>query len=305
MKYLYVLVSNESDLYYEQALLSITSLRIKMPNAFISLLVDDKTAKTLTGNRSAIFHLITEFVTVAISPDKDNKERSRWLKTSMRNHIANDFLYIDCDTIIAGDLSDISNINVELGAVLDVHLMLQERFKDLERKKIHIERDEKIGFNSAVDKYFNSGVILCKDTSFTHDFFKLWHQLWQFSAEKGILEDQPSFSQANFKFNNVINELDGIWNCQIVRWGKQYLPKAKIIHYYNVDPNIQRPYIFANVSIYNDIKCTGKISNSTLDLLKYPRAAFTPSTKIRFTNNKKILKMIDSAFFFIYKKLWK
>jgi hypothetical protein len=129
--------------------------------------------------------------------------------------------------------------------------------------------------------------------------------LWKFSAEKGVLEDQPAFSQANLKFNNIINELDGIWNCQIVRWGKQYLPKAKIIHYYNADPNVKKAYIFANAHIYKNIKDTGTISDSTLELLKYPRAAFKPSTKIRFINNKQILKIIDSSFLFIHKRLWK
>jgi hypothetical protein len=205
-----------------------------------------------------------------------NKERSRWLKTSMRQHISGDFLFIDCDTIIACDLKNISKIGIELGAVLDIHLPLQKRFKKNEEKKnIHLERDKKLGFTTAIDYYFNSGVILCKDTPANHKFFDLWHQLWKSSAEKGVLEDQPSFSQTNLTLNNQIKEINGVWNCQIVKSGIRYVPFAKIIHYYNVDPNIKKKYIFANAYIYQDIKEKKMIPQEILKLLKRPRLAFT------------------------------
>jgi len=47
VKFLYILVSNEKDIYYEQTLVSVLSLRHYNPDAFVTLLVDDKTDKTL------------------------------------------------------------------------------------------------------------------------------------------------------------------------------------------------------------------------------------------------------------------
>ena len=42
MKIVYVLVCSEKDFYYEQALVSILSLRHVMPQAYIALLIDDE-----------------------------------------------------------------------------------------------------------------------------------------------------------------------------------------------------------------------------------------------------------------------
>ena len=60
VKYLYVLTSSDKDYYYERFLLSITSLRKVMPNAYVVLSTDDKTEKMLTGKRNAFRALINE-----------------------------------------------------------------------------------------------------------------------------------------------------------------------------------------------------------------------------------------------------
>jgi lipopolysaccharide biosynthesis glycosyltransferase len=155
MKYLYVLASDDSDYYFEQALLSITSLRMRMSVAFVSLLVDDITEAGLTGKRKEIIELVDELKSIKIDERFDKKARSRWLKTSMREHITGDFLYIDCDTVIAEDLSSIDNIDADIGAVLDGHMTLSDsavfRSKFLQDKK---NENTKLGFVSV----FNSNV---------------------------------------------------------------------------------------------------------------------------------------------------
>ncbi|GHT86405.1 hypothetical protein FACS1894137_11940 [Spirochaetia bacterium] len=122
MKYVYVLVSDESDYYFEQALMSITSLKMQMPAGFVVLLIDDITEKTLSGKRRDILELVDELKVVEIESKFNKKARSRWLKTTMREHIQGDFLYIDCDTVIAEDLSDIAKLDIELGGVPDSHV---------------------------------------------------------------------------------------------------------------------------------------------------------------------------------------
>ncbi|MDR1216921.1 MAG: hypothetical protein LBK25_09580 [Treponema sp.] len=107
MQYVYVLATDEKDLFLEQALLSITSLRLKIKNADVTVLIDDISANTLINTRAEIYNAAK--ITALKLPESLNKEqRSRWLKTSMRRHIKGDFLYIDCDTIIADDLLDIT-----------------------------------------------------------------------------------------------------------------------------------------------------------------------------------------------------
>ena len=50
-KIVYTLVSDDSDTYLEQALLSVYSLRIHNPRAIVELAVDQFTAMTLVDKR--------------------------------------------------------------------------------------------------------------------------------------------------------------------------------------------------------------------------------------------------------------
>jgi lipopolysaccharide biosynthesis glycosyltransferase len=273
MNYLYILVSDETDLYYEQALVSLTSLRLRMPDAHVILLTDTRTRETFTNVRSCIERLATEVVGVDLPHNLSNKERSRWLKTSMREYVTGDFLFIDCDTVITENLNGIARFTLDLGAVLDTHITLDLRFKNSGYKERHIGRDKQLGFTTPEREYFNSGVILCRDTPATHAFFAEWHRLWKESVKQGVIEDQPSFSQANLNCRRLIQKIPGVWNCQLVRWGMPFLWDAKIIHYYNAAAN-KKPYIFANTPVYEKIKAAGGIPPKYLALLKYPKAAF-------------------------------
>lgn len=49
MKYVYVLTSTPKDLYYEQCLMSVFSLKAHNPNAQVQILVDNKTAESFTA----------------------------------------------------------------------------------------------------------------------------------------------------------------------------------------------------------------------------------------------------------------
>lgn len=285
MKYLYVLTSCDSDYYFEQALLSITSLRLQMPDAFISLLVDDSTEPNLTGKHGEILNLINELKSVNIDKRFNIKARSRWLKTSMRRHIEGDFLFIDCDTVIADDLSEIDSLNINLGAVLDQHICLSilSNYSPVTFKKRQIF-DKKLGFLSTInsDLFFNSGVILCRDNASTHDFFKEWHRLWLYCFEKKSIKDQHSFNQANYNLANVITELPGNWNCQIVMDGSiKYLHDARIIHYFaNMYAKEENPFILANRVIFEKIKYTGNVDKNIINMLKNPKSHFASNTRL-------------------------
>jgi len=292
IKYVYVLVSDESDLYFEQALLSITSLKTKMRTAYVTLLTDDKTAEYLRNDhqRAMIFDLLDEFKEISFSENFSKKYRSRWLKTSIRKHIDGDFLFLDSDTIVAKNL--IIKKKMDLGAVLDIHLPLYKRFKNKKYQYFHIQRDKKLNFTTAYKNYFNSGVIFCSDTPASHDFFSEWHNLWISSCENGILEDQPSFSMANIKLNNIVTEMDGIWNCQLVRNGIPYLGNSKIIHYYNATNN-EKNYFFAKISTYELIRKYGTIIPEISILLKRPYTVFSLN---KYNNIKNKYKIIDTLF---------
>ena len=299
IKYLYVLASDETDYYLAQALLSITSLKMHTPNAFVSLLIDDTTEKTLKNERANILNFINELVVVNIDQYFNKKARSRWLKTSMRNHISGDFLFIDCDTVICDDLNEIESENVILGAVLDGHFPLNVK---PEAKKLIQNTGKLLGFSASFtsDNFFNSGVILCQDIPESHTFFDKWHKLWITGIlQSNILFDQASFNEANL--NGAIAEMNGIWNCQIsISGGIIFLANAKIIHYFASHVCKKNPYKLADSDILRKIKDAYIIDEELKNCLLYPKQAFALDTRLEV---RRVRELIYDAFLYYIQKL--
>ena len=226
-KLLYVLTSNEEDTYYESALISIFSAMQFMPNSRITLLIDDKTDLILEKRYMQLMQFISEKVVVNFDSSISKVVRSRLLKTNMRNHVRGNFLYIDCDTLIADSLDGIDNIDASVAAVLDGHTTLSNH----PVIDVFIEQNKYFGYPfNEIDKYFNSGVIFSKDCIEANDFFSLWHENYKNGLLKGVYQDQPSFSKTIYESKFNIQELNGEWNCQS-RLGAKYLRNLKILHF--------------------------------------------------------------------------
>ena len=293
MQYLYVLTSDPGDIYYEQFLLSASSFRLKMPDAQLVLLCDNKTRETLTGKRSEFEKLVSSVITAEAPGNMVQVEVSRWLKTSMRRLVSGDFLFIDCDTIITEDLSAITEQGMQFGACLDKHSLIERHGKNDQIYK----NNRLLGFTSHLsNRHFNSGVIFCADTAETRRIFDRWHELWLFSSGKNIKRDQPAFNMAIYENSSLFTELDGVWNCQIAYNGLPYLTDSKIIHYFASDLSLRvSPFILASERIFSKIKDTGYIPDEALDLLKKPRAAFAPESRIIAGDD--MIHTVNSALF--------
>lgn len=275
-EYVYVLVSKPGDTYYEQTLISAISLRNQMPNACITLLVDEKTKETLVENRSEIKKYVSKIVSACLPKDLSNMQKSRWLKTSMPEYIKNDFLYIDSDTVITSSLEDIEQNGVALGAVLDRHSLFSTNCC-----RYRIQKNaEKLGFCPAVcDRHFNGGVLLVRQNEKNVEFFKLWHKLWLESLKKNISIDQISLAQANYMCNGIIQELPGIWNCQVEN-GFHYLFDAKVLHMFVLKGHHnRRPHPLMDSNFYLEIEKNG-ISDTTLNIIRNPLSFFSSKLQI-------------------------
>lgn len=225
-KLLYVLTTSDENTYYESALISIFSAKHYMPNSRICLLVDDKTDLALEKMGKQLMQFVSEKIVVKFEMNISQEIRSRLLKTNMRNHISGNFLYVDCDTLIADSLKGIDYIDTPIAAVADGHTSLQfHPVIDLFKRQ---NQSFKYPFNE-VEKYFNSGVMFSKDCVEAIEFFSAWHENYKTGVKEGIIQDQPSLSKTNYDFNSVIKELSGEWNCQI-RLGAKYLKNLKILH---------------------------------------------------------------------------
>lgn len=263
-KIVYIIVSNPSDYYLEQALISVYSLRMHNTDAIIELVVDKDTSDTLIGKRGKIKEYVTSTNVINVSTEYDKKSRSRYIKTNLRKFIKGDYLYIDCDTVICGKLNQIDSINYDLAAVADINGDLPLTDKSV------LVRCEEAGFSELTHQpYFNSGVMLVKDTDETQKFYQRWFTNWERSRSKGIIFDQPALCQTNVEMSYPIKELSGIWNCQFkYQQGYGYLKDALIMHYFN--PNGTNHWTYPSDCLFKSVKEKGYLDATIKNLLGKP-----------------------------------
>ena len=298
----YVLISSDKDLYYEQALLSLYSLRLHNPNVNTVVLVDEETYASFIGKRSLIRTYASDIKVVDVPKNYLPKERSRYIKTTFRKYLSGNLLFVDTDTIITGDLSEVENIDAEMACVLDYHAPLDRLVTG---RKTHQYIKHLFGEDiSDEKKYYNSGVIFVKDTPKVYNLFEDWHEYWKISAfNKGQCYDQPALFMADRKNGHIINELDGIFNCQVLT-SIQYLHRARIIHFFNNvwEGKAEFSPFFRN-ELYAEIKITGKISEETCQLVSDCKSAFySPTYFICSEQVEFMTTLVGKTSYSLYKK---
>lgn len=297
-KIVYVVTSDETDVYLEQALLSVFSLRKHNPNAYVELVVDQDTDTTIAGKRGEILKYIDNKVVINVPEEYNKVSKSRWLKTSLRQHVKGDFLFIDTDTIVTDDLSEIDSFQGNLGAVIDAHVPISFRKGTNHLRKIkNIALEEGWKCSDEIP-YFNSGVFCVKDTAESYEFFSCWHKTWtDFHKRFGRHEDQHPLAATNEKFIYMIEELPGSWNCQVTLNGFAYLANAKIMHYMMYGRCIH-PWIFYDPEIWNEIKDLGYISDRISKMVDDAKCSLI---KLYMNISGKDLKMMQTPLFSICK----
>jgi len=304
-KFLYILVSQGKDIFYEQTLVSVISLRYHNPDAFISLLVDDGTDKNLVNFRGQIKDLVNEYKVVEYPKETSNKVRSRLLKTNMRNLIDGDFLYIDGDTAIVDKLDETFGEECDVGAVSDLHARENDKYRM--KHKGFRGNISKTGFTIALeDFYYNSGVIFMKNSAVAKAFCDKWHELYKFCTEKGITTDQLSFNEANRLLGFPMKELDGAWNCQVreaynhlyrVKTIYPILCHARIVHFFGsgIDGR-KEPHPLMHKRFFERIKAEQCISEEVKDIACNARLYFVGAPEV-LNPEEKFPK------FFIYRQM--
>lgn len=261
--FVYVLVSDGVDFYIEMTLLSIYSLRLYHPSDKITIVTDEPTKKKLETRFGKVLNGIV-VSSVEVPALYDNKRRSRFLKTTLRRYIHGDFLFIDGDTIICCSLKELDSFGHDIGCVYDFH------DSQLHLDSETIEVYHRIGFNDIGNTpYYNSGIMYVKDTPNNHLLYEEWHRCWLQSEKHGLVFDQPALCQANSTLGNPIQELPGIWNCQMqVIKGKHLLKEARIMHYYSLSSHI----ILGRDLLLKGIRDRGDITDVADRVARNPRS---------------------------------
>lgn len=303
-KIVYVLVSNTNDCYYEQLLISLYSLRLYNPNTIVEVVTDSVTKSSLVGPRTDLIKYINDILTIDLPDFLSPFEKSRFLKTRLREYISGDFLYIDTDTVVCGDLSGIDSVKGDIAAVYDKNRKLP--LSKLSGWPYDIAK--KIGFASDIsgEPYFNGGVILAKDTTKAHLFYDEWHKYWTICKERGVSTDQTALCLANKCLGHIISSMESKWNCQINADGLLCSNDALIIHYFS---NKYPQYLLSRQSVQETVKYYESIPPFVIDFIKTPTLVLTSPKDLSKVQIKKIcgpvyllFRRIKSIFTILFKK---
>ena len=289
-KIVYVLVSQETDYYYEMFLLSHYSLRLRHPkgDAEVVLVMDTDTHQRLVDKKAPVLDDVTPVV-VRIPEEYNVMQRSRYLKTSLRQRVEGDFLFLDTDTLVCEKLDDTDSFDVDIAMVADLHCLHETGLSTIERcKQARFDHPEEYA-------YYNSGVIYCKECNSSRLLFKKWHEVWKQSASLGINYDQPALWKANHSVGGTIQELCGTWNCQVVSpLHAEYLQRSKILHYF-VSVNLSLLQYF----LFSHIKKVGSITESTSQIALSPRETGISVFSLTM-NNERVMYYVFSDLLHVY-----
>lgn len=231
----YVLVDNTKLLFFNQMMISLSSLRYTGFTGNVYIVTDNETANLLKSRCGELNELYAEIVAIDIEEGYTEKEKSRYLKTSLRKYIQGDVLFVDTDTIFASCLPDwISDDDIAMA--ID-----RNGLDDDYPYRWHTYLFKKCGMDLQVNdrKFLNSGVIWMRDTGAVHSIFEKWHKLWKEKRILGIPYDQASLNYLWKHEDITINILDNRFNVQIGQrnFSPSLLCKALILHYYNIKQN--------------------------------------------------------------------
>lgn len=277
LKIVYDVISTEEDNYFEQAWVSMFSLKHYNKNAYIVLLTDESTLMTINNTyREKAKSLIDDIVVVPFDKHYSNKEKSRWIKTSMRQLVNGDFLFIDADTIVAGALDEsyFESFQNFIGAVPDYNCSSRMVCHSEIFKVMYVNRLKSIyGINymEGTDVY-NSGVLFVRDVPEAYVLFDAWHKNWLIANEKGVCLDQLPLVKTCQDMRNPIRSMSGIYNCQ-VKFSIQYLHQAVILHTFSHQQDSSLSPILG-VYLYDEIKRSQGLDDKVKNIILNAKDTF-------------------------------
>jgi len=242
----YVLTDNKDLKYFNQMMISLSSLRYTGFKGSVYVVTDNETALLINPRHSELSDLSVEIIVVEVENRFTEKEKSRYLKTSLRKYIRGDTLFLDTDTIFVSCPPEwISDDDIAMAYDLN-------GLKDY--NSWHKKVFDQCGFVYQKGQIiFNSGVIWMRDTEYVHSVFEKWHSFWkELLIRYKMPNDQASLNYLCKNGEITIERLDDRFNAQIRQsyFSPFTLAKAVLFHYNNVfvadpifplnDPSIQK-----------------------------------------------------------------
>jgi hypothetical protein len=142
--------------------------------------------------RDPLLDEVDQFVVCEV-PDGSGTFRHRFIKTKLRSLFDGPLLYLDGDTFVQGDLSNLCALDVDVAGVPnDCMDTFEEQIYPDDHSTL-----TRLGWQVRSDAFINGGVIFLNDTSGAKRFADLWHIKYLESVKAtGAFRDQPALNAA-------------------------------------------------------------------------------------------------------------
>jgi hypothetical protein len=187
----FVLAAKDLGLHADMAAVAALAVRRLHPQARIIFVTNEPTARVIDHGKHALADIVTEIIVQKTGTDVPAVS-SRHLKTSLRQLVKGDYLYLDNDAIAVRPLDRGWPKRADLAVARDRN---QRGITPLALPSVEKLR-AKLAWEFRMDRYLNSGVAFVRDTPAAHAFYAEWHRRWRQTLSLGFWQDQFSFNSA-------------------------------------------------------------------------------------------------------------
>jgi hypothetical protein len=226
-KVVYVVGSGGHNVYSAMTRVAVASVRLTNPETSILLACDSITAAALKSRHDPLIGEVNETI-VCDAPSGTDAFRARFVKTQLRNLVDGPFLYLDSDTVVRKDLSELFSLDTDIACALN-HSSDVFELQILEKDRDDLAR---IGWKTRNDFYVNGGVVFYGDTTGARHLADDWHNKWLVSCKlTRECRDQPALNAAIFNTQPILMVLPHRYNAQLM-CSPRTVVEASIWHYY-------------------------------------------------------------------------
>jgi Glycosyl transferase family 8 len=223
----YVVTSEGRDIYSVMTRISAASLRISNRSYNVMVVCDTDSTAAMQRKRDPLLGEVNEWVTFETAAG-DAAFRNRFLKTNLRNIIDGRYLFLDSDTLIRSDLSELFSSTADIACAAN-HSKHQLEHQMWEEDKAVLNAME---WQTRNDVYVNGGLMLCNDTPGARRFAADWHRRWLTCYQRtGRYRDQPALNAAIFATDTNLEILPPRFNAQI-KMAPETAADAVVWHFY-------------------------------------------------------------------------
>ena len=211
MRIVYVVTSTGRDVFTAMTRVSAASLRMTNPSAKIVVVCDGETDRAVRAAQDPLLGEADEWQAFE-TPPGDAAFRNRFLKTSLRERISGEYLFLDSDTIVRDDLAPIFQMPGDLAAAPNHS---RENFSG-QIWSGDVATLAEMHWATNPTLYVNGGVMQVSDSEGARRLYRLWHEKWQASYRQlHKPNDQPALNAAIHESRIECARLPVRYNSQI------------------------------------------------------------------------------------------